>query len=158
MKKSNQKKLTGKQHKRTLKVLLVFLILSAVPVHAQEAQEILVKEKLNIEFKKGHGCMSQSRAATKEEALYNDAQCGGTRYELSKKGKRFRIFDKNNDKWVKWGEYRIVQSLIDEVQGDRRYVFIASDGSKIVYVPKGPSDPLVITDLVGQELIHYTFE
>ena len=155
MKKSSQKKLTGKQHKRTLKVLLVFLILSAVPVHAQEAQEILVKEKLNIEFKKGHGCMTQTRAATKEEALYDVSQCGGTRYELSKKGKRFRIFDKNNDKWVKWGEYRIVHSFIDEAQGDKRYTFIASDGSLIIYVP---SDPLVITDLVGQELIHYVYE
>lgn len=155
MKKSSQKKLTGKQHKRTLKVLLVFLILSAVPVHAQEAQEILVKEKLNIEFKKGHGCMSQSRAATKEEALYNDGQCGAVRYELSKKGKRFRIFKKNNDKWVKWGEYRIVHSFIDEAQGEKRYTFIASDGSLIIYVP---SDPLVIVDLVGQELIHYVYE
>ena len=134
---------------------VAFCLLAALSVLAQEAQEILVKEKLNIEFKKGHGCMSQSRAATKEEARDNVDQCEAVRYELSKKGKRFRIFDKNNDKWVKWGEYRIVQSFIDEVQGDRRYVFIASDGSKIVYVP---SDPLVITDLVGQELIHYVYE
>ena len=140
-----------------IKSLMVLTIFSSVS-YAQDLPGILVKEKIIIHYEDGHGCMTQTRAATKEEALYTTNECGAVKYSLTKKGKRFTIFEKNESKWANTFQYKIQHSYMDEAQGDKRYTFLTTDGSSIVYVPETPSGPLLILDLIGQELIHFVHE
>ena len=137
--------------------LAVLTLFSSVS-YAQDLPGILVKEKIIVHYEDGHGCMTQTRAATKEEALYTTNNCGAVKYTLTKKGKRFTIFEKNEGKWTNTFQYKIQHSFTDEAQGDNRYTFLTTDGSSIVYVPETPSGPLLILDLIGQELIHFVYE
>ena len=144
-------------------VALLPLCLISLNSNAQNLPEnptgILVKEKLKVEFKYGHSCMTQTRAATKEEALYTTSTCGAVKYQLSKKGKRFTIFEKNDSgEWFEWGAYTIAHSFKDQEMGDLRYTFLTDDGSRIIYVPKTPDGPLVMLDLYGEELIHFVYK
>ncbi len=119
---------------------------------------IQIKKKLSIEFQDGHECMTQTRAATKEEARYTTDQCRQVKYVLTKKGERFTIHQKDEKgKWYKWGTYTVMHSFSDEVNGDERLVFLCEDGSQITYVPETGAGPLVILDLITEDLIHFIF-
>lgn len=124
----------------------------------QDSSQIQITEKFKIVFKTGHGCMTQSRAESKEDALYNVDVCNAVKYELKNNGKTFQIFEQNDGKWFLWGEYEISNSYMDQAKGDKRYSFFTTDGSYIVYVPKTNSGPLVILDLTSEDYIHYVYD
>ena len=119
---------------------------------------IQIKKKLSIEFQDGHECMTQTRAATKEEALYSIGNCGPVKYELTKNGKFFSIHMKNDkDRWYESGTFRVLHSFSDTLNGNERITFLCADGSSITYVPKMETGPLVILDLVGDEVVYFNY-
>ena len=139
-------------------ISLAMMLFSFSEVIAQELPGVLVKDKFKIQFEVGHSCMTQTRAATKEEALYTTNNCGAVKYSLTKKGKRFTIFEKDGGKWTNTFEYTIQHSFMDEAQGDDRYTFLTTDGSSIVYIPETGTGSLVILDLVSEDVLHFIYE
>lgn len=136
-------------------LLFSFLSLSQETINTG----IQVKKKLSIEYEDGHSCMTQTRAATKEDALYNTDKCGAVKYELSKKGKFFSIYQLNQDKeWYKWGTYKVAHSFADEVNSSERISFLCEDGSVFTYVPNTESGSLVILDIPTEEVIHFIYD
>ena len=148
-----------------LKILSVALVLSvsliSANIFAQNTIDcgILLKKKMTIEYPNGHSCMTQTRAASNEEAQYNVDKCGPVKYKLSKKGRVFSIYQKDeNNKWYKWGSYNVAHSLKDDVNGDLRYVFLGENGSQIFYVPEVEEGPLVILDLYDEDVVHFIYK
>ena len=159
MKAIEQNKLSGlKQGLDKVFLLVLVILITQFQLSAQECSEIEIKKKMSIEFEYGHECMTQTRAATKEEAFYGSNHYGAVKYELSKKGKRFTIFEQNNGKWFKWGEYEVRCSFIGESQGVESYNFLTSDASAITYIPNTPSGMLMIIDIVGEEFVYFVSE
>ena len=140
-----------------LSVFTIALFLSNNLI-AHELPGVLVKKNLKIEFQKGYGCMTQTRAVTKEEAMYTVDQCDAVKYELSKKGKRFSIYEKNDGRWSKWRSYKVEHSLYHESVDDMRFTFLTTDGSTITFMPKTPSGKLVVLDLIGEEVVHFVYD
>jgi len=94
----------------SLAVVLLFALIPYTSI-SQNITGILIKVNLKIEFDKGHSCMTQTRAETKEDALYNFSNCGAVKYKLSNRGSFFKIYEKN--KWNEWGQYKIAHSFHD---------------------------------------------
>lgn len=143
----------------TIAIVLFYTLISSFSF-AQDVIDcgIQVKDKITVEFGKGHNCMTQTRAETKEEALYTMDKCGPVKYKLSKKRSVFSIFQKDEkDKWFFWGSYDVLHTFSDENNGSIRYTFLCKDGSVITYVPKVEDNPLVILDLVGEERIRFNY-
>lgn len=139
-------------------VLFILFLLSAGIVFGQELTGIHVTEKIIIEFENGHGCMTQTRDESKEEAKYEVDKCGPVKYTIDKKGKRFTVFEKKDKKWFVWKEYEVDKSFSDLNQGSKRYSFYMKDGSMILYVPVSETGPLIILDLAGEDVIHYIYQ
>jgi hypothetical protein len=134
--------------------MLLFLISNFS--NSQHLNGIQIKEKLIIEFEDTHSCMTQTRAKSKEEALYNVYKSGPVRYKLSNNGRKFTIFEKNEkNKWYAWGSYSIAHSFEDQVNGNLRRNFLIEDGSSVVFIPETDTGPLVIINLIGEELIYF---
>lgn len=142
----------------SIAIVLTFTLISFTSI-SQDLAGILVKENLKVEFVKGHSCMTQTRAETKEEALYNVSSCGAVRYKLSNKGSVFKIFQKDEkNNWYEWARYEIAHSFQDQINGDERYTLLTTDGSSIFYIPDTGAGPLVVLDLRTEEVLHYIYE
>ena len=140
---------------------IIIIVLSLISIHsnAQNLQGIKIKKKLTIEYKNKHSCITQTRAETKEEAVYNEGKCGPVKYKLSKRGRLFKIYEKNDkNKWYEWGSYVITKSFEDKAQDELRFNLLSKDGSMITYMPELKEGPLVILDLSSEEVIHYIYD
>jgi len=141
-----------------LNTILAVLLLSLASniSTAQNLPGIQIKENLVIEYKNEHSSLTQTRASSKENALYSTEKSGPVKYELSKKGRLFTIYQINDkNKWFKWGSYTIAHSYEDQPKGDLRLNFLTKDGSTISCLPNLNEGPLVILDLAGEQLIYY---
>ena len=148
-------------HKTLSKLAVLPILLFSFYSVSQETINtgIQVKKKLSIEYKDGHSCMTQTRAETKEDALYNIDKCGAIKYELSKKGRFFSIYQLNQDNdWYKWGTFKVAHSFTDEANSTERITFLCEDGSVFTYIPKTESGSLVILDIPTENVVHFIYD
>ena len=148
-------------HKTLSKLAVLPMLIFSLFSISQETINtgIQIKKKLSVEYQDGHSCMTQTRAETKEDALYNTDKCGAVKFELSKKGRLFSIQELNQDKeWYEWGTFKVVHSFADEANTSKRFTFLCEDGSVFTYVPNTESGSLVILDISTEEVIHFIYD
>ncbi len=137
----------------------IILLFTSHILFAQENTAIEITDKLIIEFGDGHECMTQTRAASKEEALYNTFTEGPVKYVLSKKGALFSVYRRTTKgKWDLVNRYPVSQSFMDKSADVVRYNFFMADGSVISYLPKIETGKLVILDIATEDVCYFVFD